>query len=99
MYCKGKEINETAEMKMPSKKNMESKLKLSTSRSIFTSAHTNVVPNLKLSNYSQEYSNIELIIIEINEEEKPRRVICTKQHEFKRHLVTLHIRYVKKQNH
>ncbi|GFU33867.1 SCAN domain-containing protein 3, partial [Trichonephila clavipes] len=43
-----------------------------------TSAQTSIVPKIKSRKYSQEYLNFGLTITEVNGEEKPLCVICSK---------------------
>ncbi|GFY32647.1 zinc finger MYM-type protein 6 [Trichonephila clavipes] len=43
-----------------------------------TSAHTSIVPKIKSRKYSQEYLNFGFTITEVNGEEKPLCVICSK---------------------
>ncbi|GFT36724.1 zinc finger BED domain-containing protein 5 [Trichonephila clavipes] len=43
-----------------------------------TSAQTSIVPKIKSRKYSQEYLNFGFTIIEVNGEEKPLSVICSK---------------------
>ncbi|GFW83627.1 SCAN domain-containing protein 3 [Trichonephila clavipes] len=63
-----------------------------------TSAQTSIVPKIK-SKYSQEYLNFGFTITEVNGEEKPLCVICSKilaadsmkPNKLKRHFETLHV--------
>ncbi|GFU90315.1 SCAN domain-containing protein 3 [Trichonephila clavipes] len=63
-----------------------------------TSAQTSIVPKIKSRKYSQEYLNFGFTIIEVNGEEKPLSVICSKilaadsmkPNKLKRHFETLH---------
>ncbi|GFX76633.1 DUF4371 domain-containing protein [Trichonephila clavipes] len=63
-----------------------------------TSAQTSIVPKIKSRKYSQEYLNFGFIITEVNGEEKPLCVICSKilaadsmkPNKLKRHFETLH---------
>ncbi|GFX40134.1 SCAN domain-containing protein 3 [Trichonephila clavipes] len=65
-----------------------------------TSAQTNIVPKIKSRKYSQEYLNFGFTITEVNGEEKPLCVICSKilaadsmkPNKLKRHFETLHAR-------
>ncbi|GFW65219.1 SCAN domain-containing protein 3 [Trichonephila clavipes] len=43
-----------------------------------TSAQTSIVPKIKSSKYPQEYLNFEFTITEVNGEERPLCVICSK---------------------
>lgn len=69
-----------------------------------TSAQTSVVPKIKSRKYSQEYLNFGFTSTEVNEEERPLCVICSKilaadsmkPNKLKRHLETLHSEYVNK---
>ncbi|GFT44719.1 zinc finger BED domain-containing protein 5 [Trichonephila clavipes] len=64
-----------------------------------TSAQTSTVPKIKSRKYSHEYLNFEFTITEVNGEEKPLCVICSKilaadsmkPNKFKRHFETLHV--------
>ncbi|GFS99051.1 zinc finger MYM-type protein 6 [Trichonephila clavipes] len=63
-----------------------------------TSAQTSIVPKIKSRKYSQEYLNFGFTITEVNGEEKPLCVICSKilaadsmkPNKLKRHFETLH---------
>ncbi|GFT72294.1 zinc finger BED domain-containing protein 5 [Trichonephila clavipes] len=63
-----------------------------------TSAQTSIVPKIKSRKYSQGYLNFGFIITEVNGEEKPLCVICSKilaadsmkPNKLKRHFETLH---------
>ncbi|GFS74719.1 zinc finger BED domain-containing protein 5 [Trichonephila clavipes] len=63
-----------------------------------TSAQTSIVPKIKSRKYSQEYLNFGFTITEVNGEEKPLCVICSKTlaadsmkpNKLKRHFETLH---------
>ncbi|GFX75516.1 SCAN domain-containing protein 3 [Trichonephila clavipes] len=63
-----------------------------------TSAQTSIVPKIKPRKYSQEYLNFGFTIIEVNGEEKPLCVICSKilaadsmkPNKLRRHFETLH---------
>ncbi|GFX76814.1 zinc finger BED domain-containing protein 5 [Trichonephila clavipes] len=63
-----------------------------------------IVPKIKLRKYSQEYLNFGFTIIEVNGEEKPLCVICSKilaadsmkPNKLKRHFETLHGEYINK---
>ncbi|GFV60569.1 SCAN domain-containing protein 3 [Trichonephila clavipes] len=63
-----------------------------------TSAQTSIVPKIKSRKYSQEYLNFGFTITEVNGEEKPLSVICSKTlaaysmkpNKLKRHFETLH---------
>ncbi|GFX20176.1 zinc finger BED domain-containing protein 5 [Trichonephila clavipes] len=65
-----------------------------------TSAQTSIVPKIKSRKYSQEYLNFGFTITEVNGEEKPLCVICSKilaadsmkPNKLKRHFETLHTR-------
>ncbi|GFV45732.1 SCAN domain-containing protein 3 [Trichonephila clavipes] len=65
-----------------------------------TSAQTSIVPKIKSRKYSQEYLNFGFTITEVNGEEKPLCVICSKilaadsmkPNKLKRHFETLHAR-------
>ncbi|GFV52049.1 zinc finger BED domain-containing protein 5 [Trichonephila clavipes] len=65
-----------------------------------TSAQTSIVPKIKSRKYSQEYLNFGFTITEVNGEEKPLCVICSKileadsmkSNKLKRHFETLHAR-------
>ncbi|GFS56431.1 SCAN domain-containing protein 3 [Trichonephila clavipes] len=65
-----------------------------------TSAQTSIVPKIKSRKYSQEYLNFGFTITEVNGEEKPLCVICSKilaadsmkPNKLKRHFETLHVR-------
>ncbi|GFW67281.1 histone-lysine N-methyltransferase SETMAR [Trichonephila clavipes] len=65
-----------------------------------TSAQTCIVPKIKSRKYSQEYLNFGFTITEVNGEEKPLCVICSKilaadsmkPNKLKRHFETLHAR-------
>ncbi|GFX04771.1 zinc finger BED domain-containing protein 5 [Trichonephila clavipes] len=65
-----------------------------------TSAQTSIVPKIKSRKYSQEYLNFGFTITEVNREEKPLCVICSKilaadsmkPNKLKRHFETLHAR-------
>ncbi|GFU34912.1 zinc finger BED domain-containing protein 5 [Trichonephila clavipes] len=65
-----------------------------------TSAQTRIVPKIKSRKYSQEYLNFGFTITEVNGEEKPLCVICSKilaadsmkPNKLKRHFETLHAR-------
>ncbi|XP_063902632.1 zinc finger BED domain-containing protein 5-like [Zophobas morio] len=69
-----------------------------------TSALTRVVPKSKSRKYSQEYIKFGFTSTEVNEEERPLCVICSKilaadsmkPNKLKRHLETLHSEYVNK---
>ncbi|GFV86359.1 protein FAM200B [Trichonephila clavipes] len=69
-----------------------------------TSAQTSIVPKIKSRKYSQEYLNFGFTITEVNGEEKPLCVICsktlaadsTKPDKLKRHFETLHGEYINK---
>lgn len=69
-----------------------------------TSAQTKIVPKIKSRKYSQEYLNFGFISTEVNEEERPLCVFCSKilaadsmkPNKLKRHLETLHSEYVGK---
>ncbi|GFS56370.1 protein FAM200B [Trichonephila clavipes] len=69
-----------------------------------TSAQTSIVPKIKSSKYSQEYLNFGFIITEVNGEERPLCVICSKilaadsmkPNKLKRHFETLHGEYINK---
>jgi zinc finger BED domain-containing protein 5/7/8/9 len=69
-----------------------------------TSVQTNVVPKIKLRKYSLEYLKLGFTSTEVNEEERPVCVICSKilaadsmkPNKLKRHLETLHSEYVNK---
>ncbi|GFX63732.1 zinc finger BED domain-containing protein 5 [Trichonephila clavipes] len=62
------------------------------------SAQTSIVPKIKSRKYSQEYLNFGFTITEVNGEEKPLCVICSKilaadsmkPNKLKRHFETLH---------
>ncbi|GFV07287.1 SCAN domain-containing protein 3 [Trichonephila clavipes] len=64
------------------------------------SAQTSIVPKIKSRKYSQEYLNFGFTITEVNGEEKPLCVICSKilaadsmkPNKLKRHFETLHVR-------
>ncbi|GFT46979.1 RNase H domain-containing protein [Trichonephila clavipes] len=64
-----------------------------------TSAQTSIVPKIKSRKYSQEYLNFGFTITEVNGEEKPLCVICSKilaadsmkPNKLKRHFETLHV--------
>ncbi|GFV70457.1 hypothetical protein TNCV_4798761 [Trichonephila clavipes] len=64
-----------------------------------TSAQASIAPKIKPRKYYQEYLNFELTIAEVNGEEKPMCVICSKilaadsmkPNKLKRHLETLHV--------
>ncbi|GFU72700.1 SCAN domain-containing protein 3 [Trichonephila clavipes] len=64
-----------------------------------TSAQTSIVPKIKSRKYSQEYLNFGFTITEVNGEEKPLCVICSKilaadsmkPNKLKRHFKTLHV--------
>ncbi|GFY04062.1 zinc finger BED domain-containing protein 5 [Trichonephila clavipes] len=66
-----------------------------------TSAQTSIVPKIKSRKYSQEYLNFGFTITEVNGEEKPLCVICSKilaadsmkPNKLKRHFETLHASY------
>ncbi|GFV27818.1 zinc finger BED domain-containing protein 5 [Trichonephila clavipes] len=66
-----------------------------------TSAQTSIVPKIKSRKYSQGYLNFGFIITEVNGEEKPLCVICSKilaadsmkPNKLKRHFETLHASY------
>ncbi|GFU53531.1 zinc finger BED domain-containing protein 5 [Trichonephila clavipes] len=68
-----------------------------------TSAQTSIVPKIKSRKYSQEYWNFGFTIIEVNGEEKPLCVICSKllaadnmkPNKLKIHLETLHAKFKK----
>ncbi|GFV56055.1 zinc finger BED domain-containing protein 5 [Trichonephila clavipes] len=67
---------------------------------VSTSAQTSIVPKIKSRKYSQEYLNFGFTITEVNGEEKPLCVICSKilaadnmkPNKLKRHFETLHAR-------
>ncbi|GFX41248.1 protein FAM200B [Trichonephila clavipes] len=69
-----------------------------------TSAQTSIVPKIKSRKYSQEYLNFGFTITEVNGEEKPLCVICSKilaadsmkPKKLKRHFETLHGEYINK---
>ncbi|GFW88501.1 protein FAM200B [Trichonephila clavipes] len=69
-----------------------------------TSAQTSIVPKIKSRKYSQEYLNFGFTITEVNGEEKPLCVICSKilaadsmkPNKLKRHFETLHGEYINK---
>ncbi|GFU53065.1 protein FAM200B [Trichonephila clavipes] len=69
-----------------------------------TSAQTSIVPKIKSRKYSQEYLNFGFTITEVNGEEKPLCVICSKilaadsmkPNKLKRHFKTLHGEYINK---
>ncbi|GFU71169.1 protein FAM200B [Trichonephila clavipes] len=69
-----------------------------------TSAQTSIVPKIKSRKYSQEYLNFGFTIIEVNGEEKPLCVICSKilaadsmkPNKLRRHFETLHGEYINK---
>ncbi|GFV36827.1 protein FAM200B [Trichonephila clavipes] len=69
-----------------------------------TSAHRSIVPKIKSRKYSQEYLNFGFTITEVNREEKPLCVICSKilvadsmkSNKLKRHFETLHGEYINK---
>lgn len=69
-----------------------------------TSTQTSVVPKIKSRKYSQEYLNLGFTSTEVNEEERPLCIICSKMlaadsmkpNKLKRHLETLHSEYVNK---
>lgn len=69
-----------------------------------TSTQTSVVPKIKSRKYSQEYLNFGFTSTEVNEEERPLCVICSKilaadsmkPNKLKRHLEKLHSEYVNK---
>ncbi|GFW65252.1 SCAN domain-containing protein 3 [Trichonephila clavipes] len=64
-----------------------------------TSAQTSIVPKIKSRKHSQEYLNFGFTITEVNGEEKPLCVICSKilaadsmkPNKLKRHFETLHV--------
>ncbi|GFT74286.1 zinc finger BED domain-containing protein 5 [Trichonephila clavipes] len=64
-----------------------------------TSAQTSIVPKIKSRKYSQEYLNFGFTITEVNGEEKPLCVICSKilaadsmkPNKLKRHFETRHV--------
>ncbi|GFV67640.1 zinc finger MYM-type protein 6 [Trichonephila clavipes] len=68
-----------------------------------SSAQTSIVPKIKSRKYSQEYLNFGFTITEVNGEEKPLCVICSKilaadsmkPNKLKRHFETLHARFIK----
>ncbi|GFV94795.1 SCAN domain-containing protein 3 [Trichonephila clavipes] len=68
-----------------------------------TSAQTSIVPKIKSRKYSQEYLNFGFTITEVNEEEKPLCVICSKilaadsmkPNKLKRHFETSHDNFAK----
>ncbi|GFS74687.1 SCAN domain-containing protein 3 [Trichonephila clavipes] len=65
-----------------------------------TSAQTSIVPKIKSRKYSQEYFNFGFTVTEVNGEEKPLCVICSKifaadskkPNKLERHFETLHAR-------
>ncbi|GFX98038.1 zinc finger BED domain-containing protein 5 [Trichonephila clavipes] len=65
-----------------------------------TSAQTSIVPKIKSKKYSQEYLNFGFTVTEVNGEEKPLCVICSKifaadsmkPNKLERHFETLHAR-------
>ncbi|GFW25144.1 SCAN domain-containing protein 3 [Trichonephila clavipes] len=69
-----------------------------------TSVQTSIVPKIKSRKYSQEYLNFGFTITEVNGEEKPLCIICSKilaadsrkPFKLKRHLETLHGEYISK---
>ncbi|GFY09209.1 protein FAM200B [Trichonephila clavipes] len=69
-----------------------------------TSAQTSIVPKIKSRKYSQEYLNFGFTITEVNGEEKPLCVICSKilaadsmkPNKLKRHFETLHGEFINK---
>ncbi|GFW08151.1 zinc finger MYM-type protein 6 [Trichonephila clavipes] len=69
-----------------------------------TSAQTSIVPKIKSRKYSQGYLNFGFTITEVNGEEKPLCVICSKilasdsmkPNKLKRHFETLHGEYINK---
>ncbi|GFW65489.1 protein FAM200B [Trichonephila clavipes] len=69
-----------------------------------TSAQTSIVLKIKSRKYSQEYLNFGFTITEVNGEEKPLCVICSKilaadsmkPNKLKRHFETLHGEYINK---
>lgn len=69
-----------------------------------TSAQARGVPKIKSRKYSQEYLNFGFTCTEVNEEERPLCIICSKTlaadsmkpNKLKRHLETLHSEYVNK---
>lgn len=73
-------------------------------RQASTSTQTSVVPKIKSRKYSQEYLNFGFTSTEVNEEERPLCIICSKMlaadsmkpNKLKRHLETLHSEYVNK---
>ncbi|KAK4881110.1 hypothetical protein RN001_004429 [Aquatica leii] len=69
-----------------------------------TNAQADVLPKVKSRKYSQEYLNFGFTITEVNDEERPLCVICSKilaadsmkTNKLKRHLETLYREYVNK---
>ncbi|GFW03015.1 SCAN domain-containing protein 3 [Trichonephila clavipes] len=69
-----------------------------------TCAQTSIVPKIKSRKYSQEYLNFGFTITEVNGEEKPPCVICSKilaadsmkPKKLKKHFETLHGEYINK---
>lgn len=69
-----------------------------------TSSQTSVVPKIKARKYSQDYLNFGFTSTEVNGEERPLCIICSKilatdsmkPNKLKRHMETLHSEYVNK---